>query len=344
MRDRRRSNGLPYSQLRTPEECAAIIHPEDLAGVAANTQRAIDTGELTVDEFRVIGPDGQIIWIESRSQARFADGKAVTLGGMTIDITDRKRSQEALAASEERYRVLTELSPQSIWTGSPEGAITYANQGFLDYLGFTLPDIGGDRWLTAFDPEDRARVIEAWRHSVSTGEVYDVEARLVDGSTGRSRWWWLRGLPLRDESAAIVNWLGVAVDIHDRKTATDELHHRQLETERQRAELETLYRTAPIGLALFDPVEFRYLRLNDRQAEIVGLPQEEVLGKRLTEIAPIPGLQEMFQQGCRGNPDPERAAGRHRRHSPRRAPLLECELLPGLQLGRERACDHSGIA
>jgi PAS domain S-box-containing protein len=107
---------------------------------------------------------------------------------------------------------------------------------------------------------------------------------------------------LRNEAGAIVDWLGVAVDIHERKTAADALHQKQLETERQRAELETLYQTAPIGLALFDPVEFRYMRLNERQAEIVGLPPDEVLGKRLTEIAPIPGLNEMFERVATGIP------------------------------------------
>ena len=173
---------------------------------------------------------------------------------MTIDITDRKRNEEALAASEQRYRVLTELSPQFVWTGSPDGQITYANQGFLDYLGFTMDQVGGEAWLNAFDPDDRLRVLDIWARSVATTEVYDIEARMIEGSTRRSRWWWLRALPLRDEVGKIVNWLGVAVDIHDRKTAADELHLKQLETERQRAELETLYQTAPIGLALFDPV------------------------------------------------------------------------------------------
>jgi len=177
----------------------------------------------------------------------------------------------------------------------------------MDYLGFTTEDIGGEQWLQAFFPEDRERVMTRWMHSVATGETYDLEARLIgterDSSGEReARWWWLRALPLRDQSGAIVNWLGVSVDIHERKTAADALGEKQLETERQRAELETLYKTAPIGLALFDPVEFRYLRLNDRQAEIVGLPPDEVLGKRLTEIAPMPGLNEMFQQVAEGLP------------------------------------------
>jgi len=294
--------GHPFSRITTPAQFQAIVYPHDREAVAAAFARAVDSGELIVNEFRVIGDRGKIIWLEARSQMASIDGKPATLGGMTIDITDRKHNEEALAASEERYRVLTELSPQYLWTGSPGGHITYANQGFLDYLEFTLDDIGGEKWLMAFAPGDRSRVRNTWLRSVETGEVYDIEAQLIEGRTGLPRWWWLRALPLRDESGTIVNWLGVAVDIHDRKTAADELHQKQLETERQRAELESLYKTAPIGLALFDPVDFRYLRLNDRQAEIVGLPSEEVLGRRLTEIAPIPGLDEMFRKVASGTP------------------------------------------
>ena len=63
-----------------------------------------------------------------------------------------------------------------------------------------------------------------------------------------------------------------------------------------------MYRTAPIGLALFDPVEFRYLRLNDRQAAFFGLKPEQVVGRTLTEMAPIEGLRELFEQVRDGTP------------------------------------------
>jgi PAS domain S-box-containing protein len=68
------------------------------------------------------------------------------------------------------------------------------------------------------------------------------------------------------------------------------------------SELDAIYSTAPIGLALFDPIDFRYLRLNDRQAEIIGLPKDQILGKTVTEIAPIDGLREMFEQVAKGEP------------------------------------------
>ena len=91
-------------------------------------------------------------------------------------------------------------------------------------------------------------------------------------------------------------------DITQHKQDDEALRQKQLQTERQHAELETVYGTAPIGLALFDPVEFRYLRLNARQAEIVGMPMEDILGLRVTDVAPIPGLHEMFEQVARGEP------------------------------------------
>jgi len=91
-------------------------------------------------------------------------------------------------------------------------------------------------------------------------------------------------------------------DISERRNAAEELRLKNEETTRQAAELETLYRTAPIGLALFDAVEFRYQRLNDRQAAFFGLKPEQVLGRTLTEMAPIPGLQELFEQVREGTP------------------------------------------
>ncbi len=294
--------GHPFSAIDDLKRLRAILHPDDFPRIHAEVQRAIESGELIRIEFRVFDQHGKIIWLETRAQTTVVDGKAVALGGMAIEITERKRNEEALALSEERYRILTELNPQLLWTGSPTGQITYANQGCLDFLGLTLDAMRSGRWLRAVFAEDRPGVLERWAYSVAHGSEYEVEARLIHAATGEPRWFWMRALPRHDEYSAITNWLGVAIDIHDRKTAADALHQKQLESERQRAEIEAVYRTAPVGLALFDPVDFRYLRLNDRQAEIIGLPQDQILGRTVTEIAPISGLDEMFQQVLEGRP------------------------------------------
>lgn len=91
-------------------------------------------------------------------------------------------------------------------------------------------------------------------------------------------------------------------DITEQKAAAAELHRQREETERRAAEIEAIFRTAPIGLAFFDPVDFRYLKLNDRQAAFFGLPPDQIVGRTLTEMAPIPGLRELFEQVASGIP------------------------------------------
>jgi PAS domain S-box-containing protein len=294
--------GHPLAEIPDYRAFKKILLPEYIPIIAASIQGGVEHGGLTVQEFQVRAADGRILWLESRGHAVIADGVPVCLRGLTIDITARKTNEEALIASEARYRVLADLNPQAIWMGAPDGSITYANQNFLDYIGLSIEELGGEGWLNAFYPDDRQQVAETWSRSVATGEDYDLEARMVRAHDGHARWWWVRAQPVRDDSGKILHWLGVAIDIDDRKTFAETLQRRQDETERQRAELETIYQTAPIGLSLFDPVEFRYLRINDRQCETLGLPREQILGRPIFELAPLKNLREIFEQVAKGKP------------------------------------------
>jgi len=188
--------------------------------------------------------------------------------------------------------------------GDAEGNTTYANQGFMAYIGLTAESMSGLRWLEAFAPEDRDRVTQVWTRSITSGVDYDIEAHLRHAASGDYRWWHLRAAPVRDPSGNILHWLGVGNDIHDAKTYAETLRAEQVETERRRAELETIYRTTPIGLALLDPVNFTFLNLNDHEAEMLGFSKAELLGRPLAEIAPpdsIPGLMDMMKSVAAGN-------------------------------------------
>ena len=166
---------------------------------------------------------GRILWLESRGHALMVDGVPSYLRGLTIDITARKKNEEALVASEARYRVLADLNPQGIWMGDPAGNVTYANQALLDYLASpsktSRPRAGSmpSTLMTAsvFSSPGRAPSL--------TGDDYDIEARMIRARDGRARWWWLRAQPVRDESGKILHWLGVAIDIDDRKTFAETL-------------------------------------------------------------------------------------------------------------------------
>ena len=267
--------------------------------VRSRIDQAVMTGETFVAEFAVLAADGSAIWIEARGQVVPASGGSRRLRGIAIDITERKQNEERLVASETRYRVLADLNPQAIWMGDAAGRVTYANQGFLAYIGLT-PENLDSRWLEAFAPEDRLRVIDAWTRSVTTGVEYNIEVLLRHAATGEYRYWNLRAAPVRDSAGNILHWLGVGSDIHDGKIYAGTLRAEQAETERRRAELETIYKTTPVGLALLDPVEFRFLNLNDHEAEMLGYSKEYILGRPLAEIAPIAGLLDLFRSVANG--------------------------------------------
>ena len=292
--------GRPLAELDHIDRLRETLHPGFRDLLTPNIDESSAGTEAVLHEYRLQPPDGSTLWIETRAQVIREHGTPVQLRGVAIDITRRKQDEETSGASEARFRVLVDLNPQAIWSGNPKGEITYANQGFLDYLGLDALDLTD--WLSRFAPDDRERVLKAWTHAVQSGEEYDMEAHLIRGSDGASRWWHLRALPVRDEAGAIVQWLGVASDINEQKSFAETLLRLQGETERERAEIETLYKTAPIGLALFDLDDFHYLRLNDRQAAFFNLKPEQVVGRTLTEMAPIPGLREMFDAVARGKP------------------------------------------
>ena len=91
-------------------------------------------------------------------------------------------------------------------------------------------------------------------------------------------------------------------DVTKGRANREALESKTREVEQQLAEIESLYRTAPIGLALFDLDDYHYLRLNDRQAAFFGLKPEDIVGRTLTEMAPIEGLRELFDQVAQGGP------------------------------------------
>ena len=280
-----------------------ILLPGQESAIERGIGEAMRTGEMVVTDFAVRAEDGSVVWVESRGQAvAEPDGAApYLLRGMSLDVTARKLAQQDLVASEQRYRVLTDLNPQAIWAGDSAGNITYANQGFLAYLGMAQEDLGGAGWLEGFAPSDRERVLRVWMHSVATGEDYEIEAMLRQASTGEYRYWHLRAAAVRDASGAIVQWLGVGSDVHERKTSDAALRAERTEAERRRAELEAVYASTPVALALLDPVDFTFLNLNQSEAELLGRPKEQILGRRLEDIAPIPGLLDMLRSVAEGS-------------------------------------------
>jgi PAS domain S-box-containing protein len=133
-----------------------------------------------------------------------------------IQIEERKQA-------ENEFRKLLDVFPQYMCVYASDGSPLYANDGLLDYFGFTLDDFRGDDFQTrAFHPDDLERVRSVRNDAMRRGEGWEVEARILRRD-GQYRWFLIRGKPFRDEEGKIVRWFSSGTDIEDRKQAQREL-------------------------------------------------------------------------------------------------------------------------
>jgi PAS domain S-box-containing protein len=132
-----------------------------------------------------------------------------------------------LQASEEKYRMLTELMPQIVWTARGDGTIDYLNERWYEYTGLTPTASRTSGWQAVLQTEDFDRRVARWSQAVRSGERYEVEYRLRRGTDEAYRWHLERGLPMRDSAGSVVRWFGTSTDIHDQRVLEEQLRQSQ---------------------------------------------------------------------------------------------------------------------
>jgi PAS domain S-box-containing protein len=214
--------------------------------------------------------DGSELWVElSITPVANASGEYIHFIGIQRDITERKRTEEALRQSEEKYRFLTEATPQFVWIAQPDGQLNYCNQYWYDYSGLTQEQTLGSGWASVLHPEDRKRTLEQWNRAQEVGDSYEIEYRVKRSTDGIYRWYLSRMTPIRNEQGQIVKWMGTAIDIHDRKQAEEQLRQSQHFIQR-------IADTTPNILYLYDLLKQRYIYVNRRITDVLGYSQTEI--------------------------------------------------------------------
>jgi PAS domain S-box-containing protein len=196
---------------------AKLVHPDDLPRAEADVRRALETGAY-FSEFRVVWPDGSVHWLETRARV-FRDGhnRPVRIVGVNMDISERKRQEEALRASEQRWRTMAEALPNLVWTDLPNGQCDWLSSQWGKYTGIPENELLGLVWLDrVIHPEDRERTLACWQAACADKGDYDLEYR-IRRSDGEYHWFKTRGVPVRDEQGRIIYWFGTCTDIEDVK-------------------------------------------------------------------------------------------------------------------------------
>lgn len=138
------------------------------------------------------------------------------------DITERRLAQEALRESETRYQMIGDLVPFGVWACDAKGNFTYLSESFLSLFGTTLDACRKNGWMHLLPREDVDRTVADWRQCIQTGSFWDYEYRIVDTS-GRTFIVLSRGAPHMDRTGTITSWVGIHLDITERKRYEDRL-------------------------------------------------------------------------------------------------------------------------
>jgi PAS domain S-box-containing protein len=254
------------------------VHPQD----RVDLQKVIDGASRGARHFehtyRLLLPDGRVKHVHALAHAlQDASGNREFVGAVT-DITERKRAEEDLRASERKYRYLVDTTPAFIHTALPDGSLDFLSRGWLEYGGLPQTDFLDWRWTAGIHPEDVEGFVDKWRAALASGEPFVAESR-VRRADGEYRWFLQRNVPLRDETGKIVKWYGTGIDIEERKAAEEALRR----SESYLAEAQRLSHTGSWAWRLDTDVRhwseecYRVLGFDPRD----GLPRTEELIQRI---------------------------------------------------------------
>jgi len=201
-----------------------ITHPDDMES-DWNQARRLFAGEIenyTIEQ-RYYLKDGSIVWVNlTRSLARREDGSPDYFISFIEDISARKRSEEKLRDSEERFRILADTAPVMIWASGKDKLCTFFNKPWLDFTGRAMEEELGNGWSEGVHPEDYDRCLEIYAASFEAWEPFKMEYRLRRYD-GEYRWILDHGVPRFSPGGDFLGYIGSCIDITERMKIEEEL-------------------------------------------------------------------------------------------------------------------------
>src|SRR5262249_40069450 len=150
--------------------------------------RAIGSGEPFDFEVRARRFDGIFRWFQSRGRPlRDRNGHIVRWYNVLIDIDERKRAEEALAASERSLKLIIDTIPALAWSARPDGSAEFLNQHYQDFVGLPADQASGWHWKDAIHPDDLDALSVRWQRIMASEAAGEAEARLRRHD-GEYRW------------------------------------------------------------------------------------------------------------------------------------------------------------
>ncbi|HSA30529.1 MAG TPA: PAS domain S-box protein [Candidatus Omnitrophota bacterium] len=154
------------------------------------------------------------------------DGCLIKIVHVLHDITERKKAEALIKESEQRYRSFIDLTGQVAWNTDKDGKVHDDMPGWRAFTGQSYEEIRGTGWSEALHPEDKDRTIGVWEKAVAEKKPYETEYRMRRHD-GVYRHFLARGVPILDDRGEILEWIGVCIDMTDRKMYEQRIEEQQ---------------------------------------------------------------------------------------------------------------------
>ncbi len=272
---------LGYEPEEFPADYASwktLVHPEDFDRVDRAHAAHIHNREEFCVEFRMRTKTGGWCWIRSRGAVieRDANDRAIRMVGTHLDITKRKQTEEALVASEERYRTLVESSHDWVWEVDAEGIYTFLGPQCEKILGYVPDELIGKRPFDLMPPQEAARVAEVFGRISAAKKPFHMLENVNLHKNGESVVLETNGVPFFDAAGKFLGYRGMDRDVTGRKQAEEALR----QSERKFA---TLFRATPAAIGV-NTLDGTFVAVNNTFEVVTGYTSEEVIGRTALDL------------------------------------------------------------
>jgi PAS domain S-box-containing protein len=227
----------------------AEIVPEMASDLEAMYQHILMTGEsiLNLEQTGETPkePGVQRHWISSCFPLLGEEGKPIAIGGVTVEITERKRTEEALKASEAQLRLALNAAQMGVWDWNLETGNVIHSEREEAIFGLAPGEFDGNyrTYFKSIHPQDQSRVVQANLRTIEEGAEYDIDYRIIWPDQD-VHWIREKGAVLRDETGKAVRMIGITMDITEHKQAEEFLRQSEERYRKLAQQEELLYRIA----------------------------------------------------------------------------------------------------
>lgn len=274
--------GLPAGRtLNLMQALAEVMHPDDRERYAEDVARSLAiTGNGVLDsDIRIIHPDGSVRWMNIRARTVFENDRAISMSGVSMDITDRK-ADKAVCDSERRTREVLDALAAAVYTTDGEGRLTYYNRAAVALAGRT-PELGSDSWCVSWKlywpdgtplPHDQCPMAIALKED---RPVFGLEA-VLERPDGTRVPFAPYPVPLHDAAGKLIGGVNMLVDITWRKQAEEALRRSE---ENYRA----MVNQAIAGILKVD-MPGKIIFANDQMGKMLGYSVDELLQMPVADL------------------------------------------------------------